>query len=76
MQQINNPEPGRSKFNYSKWLGIGFEFCGVLGVFCYLGYKADEVFNTSPWLLLAGFFVGFIGMFYTILKQGWNIRRK
>jgi F0F1-type ATP synthase assembly protein I len=61
-----------NKQNYGRWLGFGIEFAGVVGLFCYMGYKLDEVMNASPWFLLAGFFVGFIGMFYLLLKEARN----
>jgi len=67
---------GDGSQNYAKWLGIGVEFCGVVGVFCYIGHRLDRVLDTAPWILLAGFFVGFTGMLYIIVKQSWNIRRK
>jgi len=69
-------KPDRKGGNYTKWLGLGIEFCGVIGIFCYIGYKLDESLDTRPWLLLTGFFVGFTGMLYSILKQVWNIWRK
>jgi len=64
--------PENLRQNYARWVSFGIEFCGVMGLFCYAGYKLDERLSTSPWLLLAGFFLGFTGMFYTILKEMWN----
>jgi F0F1-type ATP synthase assembly protein I len=75
VQQKNEPQQNKDRQEYGRWLGFGIEFCGVIGVFCYMGYKLDEFLHTSPWLLLAGFFVGFAGMLYTIVKQTWNIRK-
>jgi F0F1-type ATP synthase assembly protein I len=65
-----------NKQNYARWLGFGIEFGGVVALFCYIGYKLDEVLSTSPWFLLGGFFVGFIGMLYLIFKEARNIRGK
>lgn len=65
-----------NKQNYVRWLGFGIEFAGVIAIFCYIGYKLDETLHTSPWFLLTGFFVGFIGMFYLLLKEARNIRGK
>jgi F0F1-type ATP synthase assembly protein I len=76
MKQMNGPNADGDKQNYAKWFGFGIEFCGVLGIFCYIGYKLDQRLNTGPWLLLAGFFVGFAGMLYMVLKETLNIRRK
>ena len=58
-----------------KWSGLGVEFCGVVALFSYFGYKLDEKFQTSPWLFLAGFFFGFVGMLYLILKDTRNLWR-
>ncbi len=76
MEQDNKPQKGTDDRGYVKWTGIGFEFAGVLAVFCYIGYKLDQKLNSSPWFLLAGFFVGFATMFYMIIKETFNIRRK
>jgi F0F1-type ATP synthase assembly protein I len=70
------PPQNNNKQDYARWLGLGIEFAGVVGLFCYIGYKLDEALNTSPWLLLVGFFVAFIGMLYLIIKQAWGIRGK
>ncbi|MGA2916243.1 MAG: AtpZ/AtpI family protein [Sedimentisphaerales bacterium] len=61
---------------YAKWLGFGTEFGGVIAVFCYIGYKVDTALNTSPYFLLAGFFISFIGMLYLVIKQTMDNRRK
>ena len=76
MHQEGNSQQDSDRADYFRWAGIGIEFCGVLGIFCYLGYRLDEALNTSPWLLLAGFFVGFLGMLYMLIKQAWPTRRK
>jgi F0F1-type ATP synthase assembly protein I len=52
-----------------RWMGAGIEFCGVIVVFCYMGYKLDQHFNTRPILLLTGFFISFVGMVYLFYKD-------
>jgi F0F1-type ATP synthase assembly protein I len=52
-----------------RWMGAGLEFCGVIAIFTFFGYKLDAHFHTSPWLLLTGFFIGFIGMVYLFYKE-------
>ena len=52
-----------------RWMGLGIEFGGVIAVFCFMGYLLDKKLNSSPWFLLIGFFVAFIGMFYMIVKD-------
>ena len=73
-----NPEkePKINSQGYTRWLGFGVEFCGVLAVCSYLGYKLDEWLKTSPWFLLAGFFIGFAGMIYLVIKEASNLGRK
>jgi len=60
---------------YSRWVGIGIEFGGVVAVFSLIGFWLDKKLDSSPWFLLAGFFIGFIGMFYTIWKQTRSMRK-
>ena len=53
-----------------QWMGAGIEFCGVIGIFCYIGYRLDKFLNTGgPFLLITGFFIGFIGMVYLFYKE-------
>ena len=52
-----------------RWLGAGIEFCGVICIFSYFGYLLDKRLNTSPLLLLTGFFIGFVGMVYLFYKD-------
>jgi F0F1-type ATP synthase assembly protein I len=64
--------------SYARWVGFGLEFCGVLAICCFLGYKLDQRLNSSPWFLLVGFLVGFAGMLYIIIKETFpeKFRRK
>jgi len=70
----NGLRQNNNQRDYGKWVGFGIEFCGVLAIFCYFGYKLDQYFNTTgPWFLLAGFFVGFLGMLYIVFKETRDI---
>ena len=52
------------------WWSRGLEFVAAMGVFTAIGWWLDEKFNTSgPWFLLGGFFFGFVGGFYLLLKE-------
>jgi F0F1-type ATP synthase assembly protein I len=73
-QQESQSENNKWK-TIMKWSGLGVEFAGVIILFCYFGYKLDEKLQTSPWFLLAGFFLGFIGMLYIIIKDTRNLWR-
>lgn len=52
-----------------RWMGIGIEFCLVVGVFCLIGYFLDKLENTSPGWMILGFFVGFGVMLYLMVKR-------
>jgi F0F1-type ATP synthase assembly protein I len=73
--QRQNDQDGE-RMTYARWAGVGIEFAGVVAVFCAIGYWLDQKWNTSPWLLLTGFFIGFAGMFYNIWKQTRDMRQK
>ncbi len=66
----------KNKRYYFKWLGFGIEFGGVVAVFCYMGYQLDAALDTSPYFLLTGFFLSFIGMLYLVFKQTRDMWRK
>ncbi|TGN20676.1 AtpZ/AtpI family protein [Leptospira idonii] len=50
-------------------VGAGFEFVTSILFFVVAGYYADEYFQTSPFLLLIGFFLGFAYSFYALIKR-------
>ena len=52
-----------------RWVGYGIEFVGVLGIFTYMGYAADERWGTGPWLMVTGLMISFIGMIYLLVKE-------
>ena len=54
-----------------RWMGIGVEFCLVIGFCAFGGYwlgKLDTQ-DTSTAGMILGFFVGFAGMMYVIIKR-------
>ena len=61
---------------FAKLASIGIEFGIMAAIFCYIGYKVDAAYDTSPFFLLAGFFVSFIGMLYLTFKQVKNMWRR
>jgi ATP synthase protein I len=70
--QDNQPDNKKWK-TIAKWSGLGIEFGGVVAIFTWFGLKLDEKFDTSPWFLLTGIFVGVIGMLYIIIKDTRNL---
>ena len=75
MSQQENQSENKKWKDLMKWSGLGIEFAGVIILFCYFGYKLDEKLQTSPWFFLGGFFLGFIGMLYIIIKDTRNLWR-
>jgi len=67
--QPEQPEDSLKGGESIRWAGFGVEFIGVLGVFTYAGYWADKTLQTSPWLMIAGMLVAFVGMIYLLLKE-------
>jgi len=59
-----------------KWVGIGVEFCVIISLFAYGGYRLDKwMKNENPEFLIAGFFVGFFLMIYWIFKSTKDLRK-
>jgi len=52
----------------SDYLGIGVQIAASFALFVFLGYWGDTKLGTSPLLLLAGVFVGMIGMGLVLMK--------
>jgi len=50
--------------------GTGLEFAGVVGLCVALGWWLDRKFDTSPWLLIVGLFISFIGTTYKLYLVG------
>lgn len=61
-----------------EWMGIGFEFCMVIGVFAFGGYwlgKLDTK-DTSTAGMILGFFIGFGIMMYIMIKRAQRTERE
>ena len=52
-----------------RWVGFGVKFIGILGIFTYAGYWADRTLQTSPWLMITGMSIAFVGMIYLLFKK-------
>ncbi|MBI9017782.1 MAG: AtpZ/AtpI family protein [Phycisphaerae bacterium] len=68
-----SPDKSNDSPRAMRWYGIGIEFGGVMGLFAYLGYKADEKFDTDPWLMVTGVMFAFIGLMYLTIKESKDI---
>jgi F0F1-type ATP synthase assembly protein I len=51
-----------------RYAGLGFQFAATLCVVGALGWWLDEKLGTSPWLLIAGVFLGATGGFLSLLR--------
>ena len=61
---------------YWKYAGLGFEFAGVVGLFFYFGYLADQRWHSDPWGLLIGGGIGLIGGTYLLAKEGFRMMKQ
>ena len=52
-----------------RWMGVGIEFCLVIGIFCLVGYFLDKKEGTTPGWMVIFFFIGFGIMIYTMLRR-------
>lgn len=59
-----------------RWMGFGIEFVGVLAIFSYAGWWADQKLEHDwPWLMLIGFAAAFTGMMYLLYKETTDLRK-
>jgi F0F1-type ATP synthase assembly protein I len=72
----DNKDGNDDRASYYQWVGIGLEFCTGIAVLTYVGYRLDQAFNTSPWLLILFSFLGFAGMLYMLIRQAMNMPRR
>lgn len=49
--------------------GVGLQFGLTICLFAYIGLKLDQKFDTSPWILVAGVLLGFVGGTISLLKK-------
>jgi len=64
---------------YVEYLGLGAEIAVALCVPIFLGYWLDLRWDTSPWMLLAGIFLGIgvlIGIFARVIKNVGKITNR
>jgi hypothetical protein len=58
------------------WLGYGIEFVGVLAIFTFFGWWADQKLHHGfPWLMLVGMFAAMTGMIYLLIKETASWRK-
>ncbi len=62
-------EKDRGPTSMSTYAGLGLQFAAAILIFLFLGQWADRKLGTSPWLLIAGVFLGAGGAFYSIYRK-------
>lgn len=51
------------------YAGLGFQFAAAIILFLFVGKWLDGKLGTSPWLLVAGVFLGATAGFYSIYRR-------
>lgn len=65
--------PGRTGGSPADMMGVGVQFTATLLLFLFGGKWLDERLGTSPWLLLAGVFLGFVlGVLWLYRRLTWD----
>jgi F0F1-type ATP synthase assembly protein I len=59
---------------YARYSGIAFEIAATMGLPVAGGYYADIYFDTHPWMLLLGVFLGLAGIIFYLYKLGVQSR--
>ncbi len=55
--------------SFARFAGLGAQFAAAVGLLVWIGWWADRKFDTSPWCLLAGACLGFVGSTIAIVKS-------
>ena len=53
----------------AQFAGIGIQFAASILLFLYVGQWLDRKLGTSPWLLIAGVFLGAGASFYSMYRK-------
>ena len=70
-QTPENPKPGESQSELRAWhrlAGVGFEFIVAICLFGFIGRWIDSKAGTGPWLMVAGFGLGFAVGLYLLIR--------
>ena len=70
------PDPEEMRRSMAEWLGVGIEFCLVVGACTLGGYWLDTKTNSLPGFMIMGFLLGFAGMIYTMVKRAGGLKWK
>lgn len=62
-------KPAKDELNIGSFAGVGLQFAVSIVAFLFLGQWADRKLGTSPFLLLAGVFIGGGAAFYAMYRR-------
>ena len=68
-QNPRNPRESRGPSSIGTYAGLGLQFAISILIFLFVGQWADKKLGTSPWLLIAGVFLGAAAAFYSIYRR-------
>ncbi len=68
------PELQEMRRSGMQWIGIGVEFCAVIGLCTWAGNWLDNKCETSPGFMIMFFLIGFVGMIYTMIKRAGGLK--
>ncbi|AQT69395.1 Putative F0F1-ATPase subunit [Anaerohalosphaera lusitana] len=74
MSENNDQRDQNDRWAAFAWMGIGIEFCAVVGFFMWLGSKLDKLQDTFPGFMIIGFFVGFALMLYIMIQRAGGLK--
>ncbi len=77
------PTDGR-RFSVKEWMsmgrvaGVGMEMGLTIAALTLLGWWLDTQWNSSPWMLITGAFIGAVGSFYKLhrINKRWFAKGK
>lgn len=61
---------------FGQYIQFGLQIGITMSVPVLIGVWLDKRYETGPWLMLAGIFLGFISMFWTIYKTAMELNAK
>jgi len=69
-------EKDRFDSRHLRYAGLGFEFAGAVALFSFLGYLADQRWETKPYGVAIGGLAGIVIGTYLIVKAAITITQE
>ena len=69
-EQNEDDENNKSRNNYLKFSGVGFQMIAIIGMFTFAGYKIDEsAHHTVKWVTAALSLTGVFISLYVVIRS-------